>query len=88
MSLCVFSKFNKIFDKIFGIPGKGVHKFRILDVSAIDYILTLIGAFILSYLIQVPLVLTTIGLLIVGIILHILFGIPTSAVKYLGLLCD
>ena len=84
MSLCPFSKFNKIF----GIPGKGVHRFRILDVAAVDYFLTLIGAFILSYLTQVPLVLTTIGLFILGIILHTLFGVPTNAVKYLGLSCD
>ena len=83
MSLCPFSKFNKIF----GIPGKGVHSFRILDVAAVDYFLTLIGAFLLSYLTQVPLVLSTIGLLILGIILHTLFGIPTNAVKYLGLSC-
>ena len=43
--LCAFSKFNKIF----GISGKGVHHFRILDVAAVDYFLTLIGAFLLSY---------------------------------------
>ena len=82
--LCAFSKFNKIF----GISGKGVHHFRILDVAAVDYFLTLIGAFLLSYLTQIPLVLSTIGLLILGVILHILFGIPTNAVKYLGLSCD
>ena len=84
MSLCPLSKFNKIF----GIPGKGVHHFRILDVAAVDYFLTLIGALILSYLTQIPLVLSTIGLLILGVILHTLFGIPTNAVKYLGLSCD
>ena len=84
MSLCPLSKFNKIF----GIPGKGVHHFRILDVAAIDYFLTLIGAILLSYLTRVPLVLSTIGLLILGVILHAAFGIPTNAVKYLGLSCN
>jgi hypothetical protein len=84
MSLCPFSKFNKIF----GIPGKGIHKFRMLDVAAADYFITLIGAFILSYLTQVPLILTTIILFVLGIFFHTLFGVPTSAVKYLGLLCN
>ena len=81
--LCPFSKF----DKIFGIAGKGVHRIRILDVAAVDYFLTLIGAFIISYLTQIPLILTTIGLFTLGVILHILFGVPTSTVKYIGLSC-
>ena len=79
MSLCPFSKFSQIL----GIPGKGIHKYRILDVAAIDYLSTIIGAMIISYLIHVPLVLSTIGLFIVGLILHVLFGVPTSTVKYL-----
>ena len=87
MPSCPFSPLSQ-FSKILGIPGKGVHRFRILDVAAVDYFLTLIGALILSYLTQIPLVLSTIGLLILGVILHTLFGIPTNAVKYLGLSCD
>ena len=83
MSLCPFSKFNHLF----GIPGKGIHKFRILNVAAADYILTLIGSFIISYLTSIPLVLTTIVLFIFGIFLHILFDVPSEAVKYLGLHC-
>ena len=83
MSLCIFSKFNKIF----GESGKGVHRFRLFNTAVVDYILTILGAFLLTYLTHIPLVLTTIGLLVFGIILHILFGIPTDAVKYLGLTC-
>lgn len=83
MSLCIFSKFNKIF----GESGKGVHRFRLLNTAIIDYILTILGALLLTYLTRIPLVLTTIALLILGIILHMLFGIPTDAVKYLGLTC-
>lgn len=84
MTLCPFVKFNKIF----GIPGKGVHSLQILDTAMVDYIFTILGAFLLTYLTSIPLVLTTIGLFILGIILHVLFGIPTEAVKYLGLVCS
>ena len=83
MSLCIFSKFNKIF----GESGKGAHMFRLFNSAAVDYILTILGAFLLTYLTHIPLVLTTIGLLVLGIILHMLFGVPTDAVKYLGLTC-
>lgn len=83
MTLCPLIKFNKLL----GIPGKGVHSFQILNTAMADYFLTLIGAFLLAYLTHIPLVLTTILLFILGIVLHILFGIPTEAVKYLGLTC-
>ncbi len=83
MTLCPLVKFNKIF----GSPGKGVHSFQIMNTAMVDYILTILGAFLMTYLTNIPLVLTTIGLFILGIIMHILFGIPTDAVKYLGLAC-
>ena len=83
MTLCPFIKF----DKIFGIPDKGFHKPRILNSALGDYVGTLIAAFILAYLTKIPIVLTTIALFILGIIVHTLFGIPTEAVKYLGLVC-
>jgi hypothetical protein len=83
MSFCPFNKFNKIF----GTPGKGAHSFRLLHSALVDYVLTLVGAILIAYLTNIPVVLTTISLFIIGIIIHILFGIPTEAVKYLGLAC-
>lgn len=83
MTLCPFIKFNTIF----GSPNKGVHKFRLVNSALVDYVLTIIGAILLASFTNIPLVLTTIGLFIIGIILHVLFGIPTEAVKYLGLKC-
>ena len=83
MSLCPFSKYSNILGHI----GHGVHQFKVLNVSIIDYIMTLIGAMVIAYFTKIPLVLTTIALFILGIILHTLFGVPTEAVKYLGLAC-
>ena len=56
MTFCPFIKFNKIF----GTPGKGVHSFRLLNTALVDYVLTLLGAILLTYLTNIPLVLTTI----------------------------
>ena len=80
---CPFSKFKHIF----GIPGKGVHRFRFLNLALVDYVLTILVAMLTTFLTQVPLVLTTIFWLILGIILHVLFGVPTDAVKFLNLTC-
>ena len=83
MNMCPFSKYKNIFGKV----GKGAHKFRFLDTPVVDYILTIIVACITTYLTNIPLVLTTIGWFILAIILHILFGVETNVVKYLGIKC-
>jgi len=80
---CPFIKYRDIF----GIAGKGVHKTRLLDVALIDYLLTLLLSIVFSYFTNFPLVLSTIFWFIIGIILHMLFGVKTSAIKYLNLSC-
>lgn len=69
---------------IFGIPGKGIHSYRFLDVALIDYILTIAMAAALSKMTGMPFVISTILMFVLGIILHALFCVPTSAVRYLG----
>ena len=80
---CPFIKYHDIF----GISGKGVHKTRLLDVALIDYLLTILLSIVFSYLTNFPLVLSTIFWFIMGIGLHILFGVKTSAIKYLKFSC-
>ena len=81
---CPFSKYSEIFGK----QNEGIYSIRFLDVAAVDYFLSILGAIILSFFTKIPLVLTTIVILVLGIILHMLFGVNTSAVKYLGLDCN
>ena len=69
---------------IFGIPGKGFHSLRLMDVALGDYIGTILLAILMSHVTKYPLVLTTIFMFILGLILHILFCVPTSASKFLG----
>jgi hypothetical protein len=80
---CPFSKYKNIL----GVPGKGAHKYQFLDTAIVDYIFTILGAIITTYFSHIPLVLTTIFWFIMGIILHILFGVETSTLKYLGIKC-
>ena len=81
--MCIFSKYKNIF----GEAGKGVHQYRFLNTPLVDYLLTILGAILLTYLTDIPLVLTTIGLLVLGLILHYLFGVNTNSLKYLGITC-
>ena len=82
--MCIFKEYKNIF----GLVGKGVHKYRFLNAALVDYVLTILGAILLTYLTDIPLVLTTIGLLVLGIILHYLFGVNTNTLKYLDITCS
>ena len=84
MSYCPLNKFKNVL----GIPKRGVHSYRILNTAVVDYIFTLIAAFITSYATTIPLVLTTIGWFILGLALHILFGVQTSTLTFLGVKCN
>lgn len=81
--MCIFKEYKNIFGEI----GKGPHQYRFLNTALVDYILTILGAILITYLTGIPLVLTTIGLLLLGIILHYLFGVNTNTLKYLGITC-
>ena len=84
MSLCPFKEYKNIF----GIQKKGAHSYRFLNTAIVDYISAILLACIITYLTKVPLVLTTIIVLIIGIILHTLFDVRTNVVNYLSLECE
>ena len=83
MTKCPFSKYRDIF----GQPNTGVHASKFKGTSLVDYSLSIALAFLITALTNWPLVLTTIGVLIIGIILHVLFGVNTEAVKALNMSC-
>ena len=72
------------YKNIFGAPGTGVHQYKFKGTAIVDYVLTIAGAFIITYYTDIPLVITTIGLLLLGIILHYLFGIRSQAIQYMS----
>jgi hypothetical protein len=82
-NLCPFAKYSNIFGK----PNTGAHKYKFLNTSIVDYVMTLIGIFVITFFTGFPLELVTIVVFILGIILHILFGVPTHTPKFLGINC-
>jgi len=83
MTLCPF----KAYKDLFGKPGTGYHAYKFKGTSIFDYFIIIAIAFFITYLTDIPLVLTTIGLLVAGIIFHVLFAVPSRAVTYLGIGC-
>jgi uncharacterized membrane protein len=76
MSLCKYKD-------ALGIPGKGIHSYRIFNIAIADVIMTIIGAYILSLIFKTPFIYTLIALFILGIILHRIFCVRTTIDKLL-----
>jgi hypothetical protein len=66
-----------------GIPRQGIHSYRIFNIAVMDVIMTIIGAYIFSLIFRTPFLYTSIGLFILGIVLHRLFCVRTTVDKIL-----
>jgi len=69
---------------ILGKPGQGVHQYKFMGTSIVDYAMSIVMAFIITYFTKIPLVITTIGVLLIGILLHYIFGIKTEVLKFIS----
>lgn len=66
-----------------GVPGKGIHSYRVFGVAIADVIMTIIGAILISFFFKTNLTYTIISLFILGIFLHRLFCVRTTVDKVL-----
>ena len=64
-----------------GIPGKGVHSYRIFNIAIADVTLTIIGAGLLAYSFKWNFLLTLLILFLLGIILHRIFCVKSTIDK-------
>jgi hypothetical protein len=67
---------------VLGIPSQGVHK-HFLGVAIGDVIMTILGGYVFHRLTGYTLWKCILGLFILGIILHRLFGVRTTVDKLL-----
>lgn len=73
---------------IFGIEGRGIHSYRFMNIAIVDFIFTIIGAYIFFLLFQywkikISFFSCLISLFILGIVLHRLFCVRTTIDKML-----
>ena len=67
---------------ILGVPGEGIHSWKFNGTSLVDYFMTIIGAFIITYYTKIPLVITTVVLFLLGILFHYMFCLPTQTIMF------
>jgi len=68
---------------ILGIPGQGIHQYRLFGFAIVDTLSTIVGAFILSYIFKWSFWITLITFFILGEFLHYIFCVPTTFMKLL-----
>ena len=73
------------YSTILGIRGKGVHSSRILGFALNDILATLVLVFISTYIFKVPFLYSLIGWFVLGEIFHILFGVDTAFLEFIGM---
>ena len=78
--MCIFAKYKDIFGK----SNEGVHSIRLFDFAIVDFIMTFIGAYIISLYYKKDVCLIFLLLFIFGQILHVLFCVKT---KFISLFC-
>lgn len=70
---------------IFGKPSEGVHIQRFLGYAVVDSVATVIAAILITYVWNVSLWKSVVGLFVVGEILHYFFGVQTAFLTTLGI---
>lgn len=63
---------------IFGAPRTGVHAYRVFDVAVVDFGLTMVAAYALARTQGWSFVHTAIGLLLLSVPIHTIFGVQTK----------
>jgi hypothetical protein len=68
---------------IFGKPNQGLHSYRLFGLAIVDVIMTIMGAYVISYVFRVSFVITLCIVFILGILLHRYFNVRTTIDKML-----
>jgi fatty acid desaturase len=66
-----------------GVPGRGVHAWRIFDVAIVDVVLTVLAAWGIAEWRGWPFWWVLLGLFVMGIVLHRLFCVRTTVDQWL-----
>lgn len=70
-------------DTTLGAAGTGLHALRIGNVAAFDLLLTVLVAYVYSFVSKGPFVLWFAVLLVVGEVLHVVYAVPTQTYTWL-----
>jgi Kef-type K+ transport system membrane component KefB len=77
------SQIKKDLDGIIGLPGQGVHSYRIFNIAYVDVIVVLVAAILLAWAMKWSYAKTIVGMFLLGIIVHREFGVKSEVDKLL-----
>jgi hypothetical protein len=77
------AEIKAFFDKIIGVPGVGIHSYRIFDIAYMDVIVVLIGSIFLAWIMKWNYFRTIIGMFVFGIVVHRLLDVRSTVDKWL-----
>ena len=63
---------------MFGVPKKGIHSYRFMNIAIIDVLQTIVMGYFISYLLGISPYWGILGLFVLGILLHRLFCVRTT----------
>ena len=82
MDLCN-SQLKKYLDNLIGVPGEGIHSYRIFNIAYMDVIIVLVAAILLAWAMKWSYIKTIIGIFILGIVVHKVLCVGTTVDKAL-----
>ena len=69
---------------LLGVPGQGIHEKRIFGFALNDTLMTIAGALLFSFLLNISFIKTLVGLFVLGEVLHYAFGTQTAFLTFIG----
>lgn len=63
---------------LFGKPGEGLHKYRVLGFAAVDFIVVIGAAVLISFFMHWNFVFVMAGLIIIGVAVHRVLKVDTT----------
>jgi hypothetical protein len=71
------------YSTLFGIPGEGIHKYRIFNIAIVDLLATFAAAWLFAKIFEANLFISILVFLFLGILAHRIFCVKTTIDKYL-----
>jgi len=68
---------------IFGKPREGVHRHRLFGLAFYDLLFTFLAACLISFFFRIHILISFIGLFVVGVFFHLLFCLDSAFVLFL-----
>lgn len=71
------------YKNMFGEPSKGAHSYRFFNIAIVDVLLTILAAYLLSWITKISFFYCVVAFFIMGIVAHRAFCVRTTVDKFI-----